>query len=123
MVLTRIAAERRGYLNRGTHDKFIEYPTHPCKIFSNIFRRRILCDGGNVSYIVTQTAVIGAAIDLEFDLNDALAHACQLLAERAQDVAIQDGSRKSIRGDDLIACCHGKKVLTPDLRAIPQPEP
>ena len=81
-----------------------------------------------MSYIVTHNAGMAAAVDLghstvEFDLGGALAHACQLLAEGAQDVAIQDGSWKSIRGDDLIACCHGKKVLTPDLRAIPQPEP
>ena len=32
-----------------------------------------------------------------------------------QDVAIQDGTGKSVSGDLLMACCRGEKELTPDL--------
>jgi hypothetical protein len=61
-------------------------------------------------------------IDQPFELSDALNHACRLLSEGEQDVAIQDGSGRSIQGDELIACCQGEKTLTPDLRAIPKPD-
>jgi len=40
------------------------------------------------------------------------------IARGDMDVAIQDGSGKSIRGAELAACCRGEKTLTPDLRAI-----
>jgi hypothetical protein len=63
-----------------------------------------------------------AAIDVGhrggFDLNQALAHACQLLSEGAPNVAILDGTGRSISGDDLLACCKGEKTLTPDPQAI-----
>jgi hypothetical protein len=52
-----------------------------------------------------------------FDLERALAHAQRLLSEGKPNVTIQDGSGQSISGADLIACCEGKKNLTPDLRA------
>ena len=70
-----------------------------------------------LTYLVTH-GTGPAAIDQEFDLNGALAHACRLLSDGMQDVAIQDGSGKNIREDDLIACCQGIKTLTPDLRAV-----
>jgi hypothetical protein len=73
-----------------------------------------------MSYIVTyagsQPAPAGINRGLSFE--QALAEASRLLAERQQDVAIQDGSGRSISGDDLVACCNGDKTLTLDLRAI-----
>lgn len=63
-----------------------------------------------------------AAIDVgspkSFQLSEALAHACRLLSEGKQHVAIGDGMGKSISGDDLVACCRGDKTLSPDLRVI-----
>lgn len=53
-----------------------------------------------------------------FDLDSALAHACQLLREGMPDVAIQDGKGNSIKGEQLVACCRGEKRLTPDLQAV-----
>jgi len=61
-------------------------------------------------------------IDQSFELSGALDHACRLLSEGEQDVAIQDGSGKSIQGDELTACCRGEKILMPDLRVIPKPD-
>ncbi|MGE5271171.1 MAG: hypothetical protein ACM3JG_16035 [Thiohalocapsa sp.] len=52
-----------------------------------------------------------------FDLDAALAHACHLMSQGYPDVAIQSGG-KSIRGQELAACCRGEKTLTPDLRAV-----
>jgi hypothetical protein len=51
-----------------------------------------------------------------FDLERALAHARRLLSEGKPNVAIHDGDGRSISGADLIACCEGKKTLTPHLR-------
>jgi hypothetical protein len=76
-----------------------------------------------MAYIVTHTNPHPgpAEIDIRpsgFDLDGALAHACQLLSEGLLDVAIQDGAGNSIRGDDLLACCRGEKKLTAELRAL-----
>jgi hypothetical protein len=68
-------------------------------------------------YIVTfgnRPTAIGSLVDLQ----GALADACDQIARGEMDVAIQDGSGKSIRGEDLAACCRGEKTLTSDLRAI-----
>ena len=54
------------------------------------------------------------AVHEEFDLDRALVHACRLLSEGHMDVAIQDGNGKRVSGDKLLACCEGKKKLTPD---------
>jgi len=72
--------------------------------------------------IVTGDTVGAAAIDSgsprDFTLEQALAHACQMLSEgRWLNVAIQDGKGRSISGADLVACCKREKTLTPDLRA------
>ena len=48
-------------------------------------------------------------------LESALTHALDLIRAGHQDVAIQDGTGKSVSGDLLIACCRGEKELTPDL--------
>ena len=61
-----------------------------------------------------------AAIDIprkRLKLSDALAHACQLLANGETNVAIQDGDGHNIAGDELAACCRREKSLSPDLRA------
>lgn len=77
-----------------------------------------------MSYIVTHGSGPGPApIDLgnprDFDLEGALAHACELLAVGTDNVAITDGAGLSISGNDLIACCNSDMTLTTDLRAIP----
>jgi hypothetical protein len=70
-------------------------------------------------YTVTFDTSHAAAIDLgdpkDFDLQRALAHACQLLVEGKPNVAIRDGNGCSISGDDLIACCNGDKTISLDL--------
>jgi hypothetical protein len=75
-----------------------------------------------MSYIVTHSGTRADAIDtgspIEFDLETALAHACQLLSDGEMNVAIQDGDGHRISGDDLAACCNGDKKLTAELRAI-----
>jgi hypothetical protein len=77
-----------------------------------------------MAYIVTHTnphpgpAGIDIGSERGFDLDSALAHACQLLSQGRLDVAIEDGRGKSIRGADLIACCRGEKKLTADLQAV-----
>src|SRR5881392_3746039 len=48
-------------------------------------------------------------------LDNALTHALNLIRAGHQDVAIQDGTGKSVSGDLLMACCRGDKELTPDL--------
>jgi hypothetical protein len=48
-------------------------------------------------------------------LDNALTHALNLIRAGHQDVAIQDGTGKSVSGDLLMACCRGEKELTPDL--------
>jgi len=58
-----------------------------------------------------------------FELADALAHACRLLDEGRRNVVITDGGRKSIGGEDLIACCHGDKEITADLTAVATDDP
>jgi hypothetical protein len=78
-----------------------------------------------MSYIVTHGAAerhAPAGIDISprssgFTLEQALARACQLLAEGMQNVVITDGAGHEISGADLAACCRGEKTLTPDLRA------
>jgi hypothetical protein len=74
-----------------------------------------------MAYTVTH-GTIPAGIDSGqgprgFTLEEALAHACGLLAQRYINVAIQDGKGRSISGDALVACCMGVKKLTADLRA------
>jgi hypothetical protein len=77
-----------------------------------------------MTYLVTHTNPHPgpAGIDIQpgggFDLDGALAHACHLLSQGYLDVAIQDGSGKSIRGPDLVACCRGDKKLMSDLQAV-----
>ena len=60
-----------------------------------------------------------AAIGPMMDLDGAMADACNQIARGELDVAIQDGSGQSIRGEELAACCRGEKKLTSDLKAIP----
>ena len=83
------------------------------------------------TYIVTHGGINRgpAAIDIGpargFDLPTALAHACKLLSEGMPDVAIQDGNGRSVRGDDLIACCRGEKNSRPtcepfQIRTLPR---
>ena len=55
------------------------------------------------------------ALDELKGLDNALAHALNLIRAGHQDVAIQDGTGKSVSGDLLMACCRGEKELTPDL--------
>ena len=57
------------------------------------------------------------ALDIGFDLEGALARAQNLLFDGQPNVTIQDGNGRSISGNDLVACCNGEKILTPDLRA------
>jgi hypothetical protein len=56
-----------------------------------------------------------AGIDPSVTLAQALDLARDLLLAGEPDVAIQDGHGRNIRGDDLVACCNGKKTLLPDL--------
>jgi len=46
---------------------------------------------------------------------EALTHALNLIRAGHQDVAIQDGTGKSVSGGLLMACCRGEEELTPDL--------
>jgi hypothetical protein len=55
------------------------------------------------------------AVDEVKGLDNALTHALNLIRAGHQDVAIQDGTGKSVSGDLLMACCRGEKELTPDL--------
>ena len=55
------------------------------------------------------------AFDEVKGLDNALTHALNLIRAGHQDVAIQDGTGKSVSGDLLMACCRGEKELTPDL--------
>ena len=55
------------------------------------------------------------ALDEVKGLDNALTHALNLIRAGHQDVAIQDGTGKSVSGDLLMACCRGEKELTPDL--------
>lgn len=75
-----------------------------------------------MAYSVTFEASGAAALDLgkprDFDLQEALKHAHKLFWDGKSGVAIQDGKGNCISGADLIACCRGEKILTPDLRAI-----
>jgi len=74
-----------------------------------------------MAYIVTH-GTVPAAIDTGrgpgFTLEQALAHACQMLLEGRPNVAVQDGNGRSISGADLVACCKSEKTLTADLRAV-----
>jgi len=55
------------------------------------------------------------AMDEIKGLDNALTHALNLFRAGHQDIAIQDGTGKSISGDLLMACFRGEKELTPDL--------
>ena len=72
-------------------------------------------------YVITHDEVT-STVDVGhrggFDLQSALARACQLLSEGVSGVAIQDETGRSISGEDLRACCRGEKTLAPDLTAI-----
>ena len=72
-------------------------------------------------YVITHDEVT-ATVDVGhrggFDLQAALARACQLLSEGVSGVAIQDETGRTISGEDLLACCRGEKTLAPDLTAI-----
>lgn len=75
-----------------------------------------------MAYIVTGDTVGAAAIDSgrvrDFTLEQALAHACHMLAEGGWlNVAIRDSDGHSISGADLAACCKGEKTLAADLQA------
>jgi hypothetical protein len=48
-------------------------------------------------------------------LDNALTHAINLFRAGHQEIAIQDGTGKSLSGDLLMACFRGEKELTPDL--------
>jgi hypothetical protein len=48
-------------------------------------------------------------------LDNALTYARNLMRAGHQDVAIQDGTGKTVSGDLLMACFRGEKELTPDL--------
>ena len=50
-------------------------------------------------------------------LHEALTTARMFLLEGKSDVAIYDGKGRSISGNDLVACCSGRKKLTGDLQA------
>lgn len=50
-------------------------------------------------------------------LSDALAHACWLVSQGREYVAVRDDAGNSISGDDLAGCCKGTKLLSHDLRA------
>jgi hypothetical protein len=74
-----------------------------------------------MAYIVTH-GTVPAGIDTGtepggFTLEQALAHACGLLAQGYINVAIQDGIGNRISGDALDACCRGSNRLTADLKA------
>ena len=74
-------------------------------------------------YYVTYDDPSAAAVILDgapqqFELGDALAHACRLLDEKKQGVTIRGENNITISGDDLAACCNGDKVITPDLLAV-----
>lgn len=82
-----------------------------------------------MTYVVTSRGSDGhgrpgpAAIDLPSDgrrwtLEEALDHARELLRQGVPNVAIKNSEGHSIAGDELIACCVGKKKLTSDLRAV-----
>ncbi|HEX3674353.1 MAG TPA: hypothetical protein VHU87_08795 [Rhizomicrobium sp.] len=58
-----------------------------------------------------------AAIGPSVDLDAALADACRQISMNQVDVAIHDGNGRSIRGEELAACCRGEKKLTADLLA------
>jgi len=55
------------------------------------------------------------AFDEVKGLDNVLTHALNLIRAGHQDVAMQDGTGKSVSGDLLMACCRGDKKLTPDL--------
>jgi hypothetical protein len=55
------------------------------------------------------------ALDEVKGLDNALTHAINLFRAGHQDVAIHDGTGKSVSGDILMSCCRGEKELTPDL--------
>jgi hypothetical protein len=69
-------------------------------------------------YFVTYEDVGNPPASQSFELADALARACRLLDEGKRNVVLTDGSHKSIGGEDLIACCHGNKEITADLKAV-----
>jgi hypothetical protein len=76
-----------------------------------------------MSYTVTHGGTTGGVrpgpvgLDPGLNLEQALHMARGLLAEGKPNVAIIDGNGHEISGADLIACCNGKKTLSPDLRA------
>ena len=55
------------------------------------------------------------ALDEIKGLDNALTHALNLFRAGHHDVAIQDGTGKSVSGDLLMACFRGEKEPTPDL--------
>jgi hypothetical protein len=56
-------------------------------------------------------------LDPGLNLEQALAVACNLLAQHQSNVRIRDGKGNEISGADLAACCRGEKTLAADLRA------
>jgi hypothetical protein len=77
-----------------------------------------------MTYMVSHDTEHAAALDFSskpkgYDVQEALTHACKLLAEGKPNVAIQDGTGRRISGDDLVACCNGDKAISPDLFRAP----
>jgi hypothetical protein len=73
-----------------------------------------------ITYIITGQVenALGAASQRAPHVLDAVRMARQMLAVGMVNVSINDGLGYKISGDDLIACCEGKKQLTNDLRAV-----
>jgi hypothetical protein len=71
-----------------------------------------------MAYTVTGRApdVPGVLAQGAHDVQEALRKACQMLQSGAVNVTIQDGSGNRISGDDLVACCEGRKSLTANLK-------
>lgn len=53
-----------------------------------------------------------------FSLEEAFAHASNLLSQGKSNVAIVDSEGHIVEGADLIACCNGRKRLTTELRVV-----
>ena len=93
----------------GCRPASLKHPLRPCRTHKAM------------PYVITHDEVT-STVDVGhrggFDLQSALARACQLLSEGVSGVAIQDETGRSISGEDLRACCRGEKTLAPDLTAI-----
>ncbi|HET6390673.1 MAG TPA: hypothetical protein VFG26_15045 [Hyphomicrobium sp.] len=64
-----------------------------------------------MAYFVTFGAVPAPIGSEHPNLAAALEEACRLIAGGQSNVAIEFGDGRSIFGDDLVACCAGKKTI------------